>query len=59
MYQVYSNFAPDTLNDTFEKKKKTKYLITLGTIVILFQEILNLYIMDQKQTIFGTQNMEY
>ena len=21
MYQVYSNFAPDTLNDTFEKKK--------------------------------------
>ena len=29
--------------------KETKYRITLGTIVILFQEILNLYILDQKQ----------
>ena len=29
-------------------EKKKKYYITLGTFVILFQEILNLYIMDEK-----------
>ena len=30
-----------------KEKKKTKYDITFSTNVILFQKILNLYIMDQ------------
>ena len=33
----------------FKKKKKKKNHITLGKIVMLFQEIINLYIMDKKQ----------
>ena len=35
------------MNDIFGKK--TKYYINLGATVIVFQEILNLQIMDQKQ----------
>ena len=49
MYKVYynvSNVAPNIWMIYLGKKKK--YCITLGTFVILFQEILNLYIMDEK-----------
>ena len=49
MYKVYynvSNVVPNIWMIYLGKKKK--YYITLGTFVILFQEILNLYIMDEK-----------
>ena len=47
MYKVYSSVAPDIMNNISEKKEN----INLGTINIFFEEILNLYIMDQKQYI--------
>ena len=47
MYKVYSNVSPDIMNNIFEKNPK--YYLTLGTVVILFQGMLNLCIIDQKQ----------
>ena len=47
MYKVYSSVAPDIMNNISEKIEN----INLGTINIFFEEILNLYIMDQKQYI--------
>ena len=38
---------PQTLYICKKKNKKTKYDVTLGTIFILFQELLNMYTMDQ------------
>ena len=49
MNQVYFNVAPDIIYLKKKKKKKTKDDVTLGTIFILFQELLNMYTMDQTQ----------
>ena len=44
----YSNDAPDIMNDMLKKKKK--YYMTLGTTVVLFQEILK-YVYHGSKTI--------
>ena len=47
MYKVHSNIAPNIINDFLGEKRK-KY-ITSRTMLILPKELLNLYIMAQKQ----------